>query len=182
MKPWRKLTAAIDEDMQHPQLMLPFPDEKTIDMGRCCAILHVTSHVVRRLSVTPLKPGSSEMCLDAYNTMRCAPLRIDYDSLVRFLDLLRDKHGIVDRRAAPIWGRHRDDDLLPFPWTDTMTVEEAADALSIHRSKVLLRIEAGKFEAYQLAPVSPWRISRASFAKYIDSFRSQSRLERPYGS
>jgi hypothetical protein len=180
MNPWRKVTAAIDEDMQHPQLMLPFPDEKTIDMGRCCSILHVTARVVRRLSVTPLRPGSSEMCLDAYNTMRGAPLRIDYDSLVRFLDILREKHGIIDRRAAPIWGRHRDDDLLPFPWSDTMTVGEAADALSMHPSKVLLRIEAGKFEAYQLNVFAPWRISRTSFARYIESFRARSQRERPY--
>jgi excisionase family DNA binding protein len=160
--------------------MLPFPDEKTIDMARCCSILHQTSYVVRRLASTPLRPGSSEMCLDAYNTMRCAPLRIDYDSLVRFLDMLRDKHGIVDQRPAPIWGRHRDDDLLPFPWSDTMTVEDAADALSIGRSKVRLRIEAGKFEAYQLVPVSPWRISRSSLAKYVASFRSGRPIFRPY--
>src|ERR1039458_3898384 len=98
MGTWRRVTAAIDEDMQHPQLLLPFPDEKTIDMARCCAILHVSPHVVRRLIVvrrgnghvsphvvrrlivTPLEPGNELMSLVAYNTMRCAPLRIDYQS------------------------------------------------------------------------------------------------------
>jgi hypothetical protein len=172
----------IDREASRLQYVLPFPDEKTIDMARCRGILHVTAHVIRRLSVTPLHPGSEQMCLSAYNTMRCAPLRIDYDSLVRFLNMLREKHGIADRRQAPVFGRHRDEDLLPFPWRDTMTVDDAADALSINRSKVLLRIEAGKFEAYQFAPVSPWRISRTSFAIYMDSFRSSRRSERPYGS
>jgi hypothetical protein len=181
MKAWRRVTNAMEQEMP-PQLLLPFPDEKTIDMARCCAILHVTAPVVRRLSATPLKDGSTETCLSAYNTMRCAPLRIDYDSLVRFLDHLRHKHAIADRRAAPIWGRHRDDDLLPFPWSDTMIVEDAADALSIHPSKVLHRIEAGRFEAYQFARVSPWRISRSSFSKYIESFRNAPRIGRPYGS
>jgi excisionase family DNA binding protein len=178
----RNVIRLVERDAERLQLQLPFPDEKTIDMARCCSILHVTPHVVRRLSVTRLISGLPETCLRAYNTMRCAPLRIDYDSLVRFLSAIREKHSILDRRTPPIWGRYRDDDLLPFPWSDTIMVEEAADALSVHRSKVLLRIESGKFEAYQLAPVSPWRISRSSFAKYIESFRSAVRSERPYRS
>ena len=181
MNPGRSVTAAIDEDMQHPQLRLPFPDEKTIDMARCCSILHVSPHVVRRLIVTPLAPGSEWMALEAYNTMRCAPLRIDYQSLVRFLDALRIRHGIPDRRPTPVFGRHRDDELLPFSWADTMTVEDAAEVLSIHRSKVLLRIEGGQFEAYQLVRSSPWRISRTSLARLVSGFGTSPGSARPYG-
>lgn len=202
MKPWRRVSKAIEEDMQprlpfaddHAWLRsasaikemqrlmppLPFPEEKTIDTKRCCGILHVSPHVLRRLSVTPLKHGSAETCLRAYNTMRFAPIRIHYDSLVRFLDQLRERHGIVDRCAAPIRGRRRDDDLLPFPWADTMTVLDAAGVLSVDVTKVRLRIDAGKFEAYQLTRVSDWRISRSSFAKYITGFEHKQSAERPY--
>ena len=180
MANWRSLSAAIDRDIER-QLCLPFPDEKTIDMARCCAILHVSPHVVRRLIVTPLDTNSQEMSLVAYNTMRCAPLRIDYQSLVHFLDALRIRHGIPDRRPTPVFGRHRDDELLPFSWADTITVEEAAEVLNIHRSKVLLRIEAGQFETYQLVRSSPWRISRTSLARLISSFSaSRSGSARPY--
>lgn len=181
MKVSQSVREAIERDLLRPQLMLPFPDEKTIDMARCCSILHVSPHVVRRLIVTPLTLSSDVMCLSAYNTMRHAPLRIEYGSLVRFLDHLRELHGIADRRPKPVFGRHRDEDLLPFPWSDTMTVEEASDVLSIHRSKVLLRIEAGQFEAYQIVRSSPWRVSRSSLARLVSSFSSSPKTGRPYG-
>ncbi len=181
MKSYRSVEDAIERDLLRPQLLLPFPDEKTIDMARCCSILHVSPHVVRRLVVTPLILGSKAMCLEAYNTMRHAPLRIDYGSLSTFLDLLRERHGIPDRRPKPFFGRHRDEDLLPFSWSDTMSVEEAADVLNIHRSKVLLRIEAGQFEAYHIVRSSPWRISHSSLARLVSSFRSIPKNSRPYG-
>lgn len=174
----RLITSAIEKDMERSQFLLPFPEEKTIDMARCCGILHVSPHVVRRLMVTP---DGEEMCLRGYNTMRCAPLRIDYESVVGFLDRLRERHGIPDRRPPAIFGRRRDEELLPFRWSDTIAVEEAADALSIHRSKVLLRIEAGQFEAYQLVKWSPWRISRTSLTRLISTFQNGSRGVRPYG-
>jgi hypothetical protein len=176
-----RVANAIDEDARRVQLRLPFPDEKTIDMDRCCSILHVTSPVVRRLTVTPLTPGSEEMCIAAYNTMPSAPLHINYDSLVRFLDSLRTRHGIKDRRKPPVFGRYRDEDLLPFPWADTMSVETASDTLNIHRSKVLLRIESGLFEAYQFVANSPWRISHSSFATYLQNGSPLPRYARPYG-
>jgi excisionase family DNA binding protein len=180
-RPSMHILSAVEEDARRIQLRLPFPDEKTIDMARCCSILHVSPHVVRRLSVTPLHPSSELMCLSVYNTMRTAPLRIDYDSLVRFVDSLRLRHGILDRRSPPVFGRYRDDDLLPFPWSDTMTVEEASEALTIHRTKVLLRIESGMFEAYQIVPISNWRISRTSFSKYLENVSRIPRSEKPYG-
>lgn len=178
-----RIVGAIEEDARRIQLRLPFPDEKTIDMARCCSILHVSSHVIRRLSVTPLKPGSDLMSISMYNTMRTAPMRIEYDSLVRFLDQVREKHAIPDRRDRhkAFYGRFRDEELLPFPWSDTMTVNEAADALNVVPWSILRRIESGTFEAYQLVPVSPWRVSRSSFAKYLENVCRLPRSERPYG-
>ena len=175
----RAVNNAIERDVERLQLALPFPEEKTIDMPRCCGILHVSPQVVRRLLVTPL-PGTDRTCLVGYNTMAHSPLRIDYSSVAGYLDHLRKEFAIRDRRPAPAFGRYRDDDLLPFPWSDTITVEEAADALGIHPSKVLLRIEAGQFEAYQLVKRSPWRVSRSSLAQLIASFGTRSKGDRPY--
>lgn len=177
----QRITAAIEADARKSQLRLPFPDEQTIDMARACSILHVSPWVVRRLSVTRLHLGTDDLCIVAYNTMRSAPLRIDYDSLVRFLDHLRVKHGIADRRPPRIFSRYRDDDLLPFPWADTMMVNEAAQLLGIAGYHVRVRIESGLFEAYQLVPTSDWRISRSSFQKYLDTTTRLPRRERPYG-
>lgn len=174
---WR---AAIESELQKLQLLLPFAEEKTIDMRRCCSILHVNPWVVRRLACTEMVAGAT--CLIAYNTMPRAPLRIDYDSLVHFLDHLRTKHGIRDRRPPKVFGRYRDEHLLPFPWSDTIDVDAAASALNIHRSKVLLRIEAGQFEAYQLAVGSPWRVSHSSLAEVISRFGSNRPSARPYGA
>jgi excisionase family DNA binding protein len=128
-----------------------------------------------------LRHGHGEYSNQIWVGMRNAPLRIDYDSLVQFLDDLRARHGIKDKRKPPMFGRHPDNDLLPFPWSDTMSVEEAAETLNIHRSKVLLRIESGLFEAYQLVPNSTWRISRTSFASYIQKVCMIPRREQPYG-
>ena len=174
--------ASLEADLRRLQLLLPFPDEKTIDANRCCAILHVSRPVIDRLRATPLRPGSDEKCIVAYNTMPHAPLRIDYDSLVRFMDYLREKHAIQDRRPPKVFGRHRDEHLLPFPWADTITVEEVADVLGVYRTKVLNRIEAGQFEAYQLTEGSPWRVSRSSLARVIESFKSAPQSARPYGA
>jgi hypothetical protein len=181
LKSWHSVEAAIERDLQGPQLRLPFPDIKTIDVARCCAILHVVPDTIYRLLRTPLHSDPDEMSLHGYNTMRYAPIRIEYASVVKFCEVLRERHGIPDRRPAPIFGRWRDEDLLPFPWTDTITCNDAADVIDIDRSKVLLRIEAGQFEAYQIVKVSHWRISRTSLAKVIAGFGIHQASTRPYG-
>ena len=181
LKPWRTVEAAIERDLDGPQLRLPFPDVKTIDVARCCAILRIVPATVYRLLRTPLHADPDEMSLHGYNTMRYAPIRIEYASVVRFCDVLRERHGIPDRRPEPKFGRWRDEDLLPFPWADTITSYAAADVLGIDRSKILLRIEAGQFEAYQIVKMSDWRISKTSFAKVIAGFGIHQASARPYG-
>lgn len=182
MKCWRQIESAIERGFDVPQLRLPFPDIKTIDVARCCSILHVVPATIYRLLRTPLDDDPEVMSLHGYNTMRHAPIRIEYASVVRFCDALRERHAIRDRRPEPKWGRWRDEDLLPFPWSDTIATEDAAEALSIDRSKVLLRIEAGQFEAYQIVRMSDWRISRSSLAKVIASFGIHQASARPYAS
>ena len=181
IRPWRRVEEAIERDFDGPQLRLPFPDVKTIDVARCCAILHIVPATVYRLLRTPLSFDSEEMSLRGYNTMRNAPIRIEYASMVRFCDALRERHGIPDRRPAPVFGRWRDEDLLPFPWADTITSYDAAEVLNVDRTKVLLRIEAGQFEAYQIVRMSDWRISRSSLAKAIEGFGIHQASARPYG-
>ncbi len=64
--------------------------------------------------------------------------------------------------------RHRDEDLLPFPLTDTIHPEEACELLGFRRLQPVVRlIEEGKFEAYQLAAQAPWRISRSSLYAFM---------------
>jgi hypothetical protein len=176
------LGAAVEKDLRRLQLLLPFAEEKTIDMARCCSILHCSSQVVDRLRVTPITPDSDTMCLRAYNTVHRGRWRIDYESLVQFLDVLRDRYAIRDRRPVKVFGRHRDEDLLPFPWSDTICVQDAADVLQIDASGVLLRIEEGHFEAYQFSRWSNWRISRSSFERYLASFGCAPSNARPYGT
>lgn len=160
------------------QGVLPFAEEETIDVRRAATIMHVSDHLVFRLIKE--KDG-----LAAYQTMKHAPHRIYYESLVDFLERVRKRYSIPDRRPQLVFGRHRDDDLLPFPWPDTITIDEAAAMLGIHPSKVLLRIQAGMFEAYQLLESTcfekskrgtSWRISKSSLRRHIASFRTSASL------
>lgn len=181
-KPWRTMELAIERAFDGPQLRLPFPDIKTIDVARCCSILHIVPATVYRLLRTPLGVDPEEMSLHGYNTMRYAPIRIEYASVVRFCEVLRERHGIPDRRPAPKFGRWRDEDLLPFPWLDTISSYDAAEVIGVDRTKVLLRIESGQFEAYQIVKMSDWRISKTSLAKAIAGFGIHQASARPYGA
>lgn len=158
------------------QGMLPFEESDTIDVRRVTSILHCEKQVVLRL--LQIKEG-----LKAFQTMPHAPYRIYYESLVDYLSDIRKKHGIPDRLPQIRLGRYRDEDLLPFPWSDTITTLEAADMIGIHESKVCLRIEAGSFEAYRLLDPkqegkrgSPWRISRSSVQRHIAGFKVSAAL------
>lgn len=182
MKLWHRVEGAIEQDLRGIQLRLPFPDVKTIDAAHCCSILHIVPATVYRLLRTPLHADPEETSIRGYNTMRFAPIRIEYASVVRFCDVLRERHSIPDRRPAPTFGRWRDEELLPFPWADTISTEDAADVLGIDRSKVLLRIEVGQFEAYQIVAMSDWRISKTSLAKAIAGFGIHQTSARPYGA
>ena len=63
--------------------------------------------------------------------------------------------------------RHRDEDLLPFPLTDTINAEESRKILG----EVLYRtfgklVEEGRFWAYRFYRDTAWRVSRSSLENF----------------
>jgi excisionase family DNA binding protein len=111
--------------------------------------------------------------------------RLLYSSIVRLCDQIRVKYNIPDRRpklSNPIL-RHRDEDLLPFPWSDTMDTTEALTYIGYESRKTVYNlIEEGRFEAYRLVGEMDWRISRSSFAAFLAALRNSApKSGVPYG-
>ena len=153
------------------QLLLPFAEREYIDMRRAMRILGLSHSSVRNLflqekiSIVDYRKGSRK--------------RVRYSSIVDLCDRLRAEAGIPDRRPkldAPHF-RHRDEDLLPFPLSDTIGIKDVQDILGYaSRTPIYKMIEEGRFEAYKLAT---WRFSRTSFAAYMQYVRErESRGER----
>lgn len=156
------------------QFLLPFAEREYVDLRRAARILGVSDQNV----ICLYQGGLIEMINYAPRKRK----RVRYQSIVDFCDALRTRYCIKDRRPAlddPMF-RHRDEDLLPFPLSDTIGVQQAAEALGyVSPTPVRLMIEEGRFEAYQFAPWSPWRISRSSLAAYIEDVRARSRVVNP---
>lgn len=153
-----------------PQFLLPFAEKEWITVDRAERILGVDTGVIYRLR--ELRDQQGQPYLSVVDYGRGNRKRVLYSSVVRYCDYLRRRYAIRDRRPPldhPIF-RHRDEDLLPFPLSDTIDTRAALaytaydSTFSIHK-----RIEEGAFEAYQILPLrgSPWRISRSSFARWI---------------
>lgn len=154
------------------QLILPFAEKEYVDVSRTARILGVSAATVYRMAEMKDRGGRALLTLVCYR--RLARKRILYSSIVAFCDHLRQRYLIADRRPKldhPML-RHRDEDLLPFPLSDTIYSAEALAALGYEDSRPLVHlIEEGLFEAYQILPAaektSPWRISRSSFAGFL---------------
>lgn len=151
-----------------PELIPPFSDRAYVNVGRVTKILGVGISTVYRLSDHKDKGGRELLTLVEYRSG--AWKRILYSSVVRFCDALLTRYGIEDRRPkpnSPIF-RRRDEDLLPFPLSDTIGSLEVLEALGYaDRRPMVNLIEEGRFDAYQLVPESAWRISRKSFAAFL---------------
>ncbi len=168
--------------MNSNQLVLPFAEREYVDVARCAHILGVSWTTVHRLAATIDFHGKPLISMIEYR--RGARKRILYSSIVYFCDHLRQKYSIADRRPKltnPLL-RNRDEDLLPFPLADTIYTEEAMNALGYQSKRPLLDlIEEGRFEAYCLIPGNTWRISRSSFAAYLEVVRNRpSETKPPY--
>jgi hypothetical protein len=158
------------------QMILPFAEREYVDVRRCGHILGVSIGTVYRLAGMKDRGGRELLFLVSYR--HNARKRVLYSSIVHFCDYLRTKYGVTDRRPVlsnPIF-RHRDEDLLPFPLSDTIYSEEALIALGYEDRRPLVRlIQEGKFEAYQIVPrgSSAWRISRSSFGAFLAATRDR---------
>jgi len=148
------------------QLLLPFPEREYVDMKRAMKILGISHSAVRNLfleekiAIVDYRKGSRK--------------RVKYSSIVEFCDRLRTEHAIRDRRPAldsPHF-RHRDEDLLPFPLSDTIGIKEVQDVLGYSTPTPIYKmVEEGRFEAYKLG--MGWRFSRSSFAAYLERVRER---------
>lgn len=159
------------------QLLLPFAEREYIDVRRAAKILGIGYATVLDL----YSAGRIEMIDYARRKRK----RVRYASIVELCDNLRVEYGIADRRPAlnSAIFRHRDEDLLPFPLSDTISMKDVMPILGYESYVPVLRmIEQGFFEAYKIFGNSPWRISKSSLAVYIDGVHSRARLRPEIGA
>ncbi|MGC2108233.1 MAG: hypothetical protein WA655_01870 [Candidatus Korobacteraceae bacterium] len=149
------------------QIVLPFAEREYIDARRACRILGVSYRTLMRLAMSGR--------VSWLDHGKLSWKRVRYKSVVNYCDRIREDHKIADQRpqlSAP-YLRHKDEDLLPFPLQDTISAEQALEFLGFAKTDSLVRlIEEGRFEAYQLVPQAPWRVSRRSLLSYLDRLRS----------
>lgn len=152
------------------QILLPFAEKEWISVERTMRILGIGETTFYRLREDLDEAGQPRLEVLQYGpALRC---RVKYSSLVHYCDSLRERYHIPDRRP-PLTStilRHRDEDLLPFPLRDTIGTLQAQVCSGYSLPSVIRMIEQGSFEAYQIRPVtgSHWRISRSSFAAWIE--------------
>jgi hypothetical protein len=156
------------------QLILPFAEKEYVDVARTARIFGVGVSTVYRMAEETYRDGHAAIKLVSYRHQ--ARKRVLYSSIVAFCDFLRAEYGIEDRRPKldhPML-RHRDEDLLPFPLTDTIYSAEALAALGYDdRRPLVYLIEEGRFDAYRLSNEYTWRISRTSFKRFLDQTRDK---------
>lgn len=162
LNPAIPITALEGEERKASSLLL-YAEKDYIDNRRARCILGVSPPALSRLV------GLGYIRWTNYG--KASWKRIHYPSVVNYCNYLREKHHIPDRRS-PLqlpYLRYRDHELLPFPWADTVSAQEAARALGFEKvDSVVMRIEAGCFEAYQIMPNSNWRVSRTSLMLFIE--------------
>ncbi len=162
--------------LNNAQLLLPFAEKEYISPKRAASILGVSY-------VTLFDLHTAER-IEMIDYAKFKHKRVRYASIVAFCDRLREHYGIADRRPAlpsPIF-RYRDEDLLPFPLTDTLTVKEAMLILGYDSPfPVRQMIEQGLFEGYKISASSPWRISRISLASFLAHVRGKQKLRTAIG-
>ncbi|MDR3723303.1 MAG: helix-turn-helix domain-containing protein [Terracidiphilus sp.] len=152
------------------QMMLPFAEKEYVDIKRAARIFGVSTPTVHKLRDAGL--------IQMINPVKHRRIRVRYQSIVDLCDKLRARYCIADRRPAldgPFL-RHRDADLLPFPLTDSISVESAMQIMGYSsETPVYLMLEEGRFEAYRLLPKMPWRISRVSLGSYLQRICSDAK-------
>ncbi len=170
---WRLPLPEFDYGVQErPRLELPFAVAETIDVQRASLILHVSKATVLRLR----KLGR----LRGYQHQMSSSWHIEYTSVVTFCDDLRVRYAIPDKRPrlSRPGLRWRDDQLLPFPFSDTIGSSHVATRLNCDRVKVGFLCQEGRLLSYRLLDEdgSPWRIYAPSLEAYIQRLHDQAAL------
>lgn len=154
------------------QILLPFAEREWITLERTCLILGTTPKTVYQIEDTCDESGSPLIRVLSFGVAKRK--RVLYKSVVEFCDYLAKKHSIPVQRP-PLSNslfRHRDEDLLPFPLSDTMSIVDANRYLGYEsRGPVVNFIAEGRFYAYRLLDrgACQWRISRKSFAAWFSA-------------
>lgn len=151
------------DSLQKLQLVLPFAEREFIDVPRAMRILGVSGTTISRMANA--NPPQIRWLDYGKNTWK----RVHYHSVVEFCDRLRADFNIADRRpllSAP-YLRHRDEDLLPFPISDSINPVQATELSGCPIKTLHKLIDEGAFEAYRLVEGAPWRISMSTFSRYI---------------
>jgi excisionase family DNA binding protein len=155
--------------MRHDlQFALPFAEKDEVSVTRVCKILGVT-----RLMVVALCEAKEIKGTRRHPTGNHF---ISYKSLIEYTDRLRVRYAIEDTRPKRdgIFGRYRDDEILPFSLAhDTMTVPEVAELLRYSQQKVRILCEEGVITSYKLLPDGFWRISKKSVAALFEQMYKQ---------
>ena len=164
--------------MDRGQILLPFAEKEWISVDRSCSILGIGFTTLYRLR--KLRDEQDKPLIDVIDYGSGRRQRVLYASIVRFCDRLREKYAIPDQRP-PLPNeifRHRDEHLLPFPLSDTISAKDALSCLGYDSLDPVWNFcEEGAFHSYQILPEpgSPWRISRADFSRWLDSRRNPQR-------
>lgn len=154
--------------LSRDQLLLPFAEKEYVDVRRAGRILGLSPRAVLELH------ECGQIAIIDYAKRKWK--RVNYKSIVDLCDHLRQQFAIPDRRPplSAAYLRYRDEDLLPFPITDTMDVSSVMEVLGYNSPvPIYLMIEEGRFESYRLSPRSPWRISATSLAAYLEGVHSR---------
>lgn len=143
-----------------------FTEREYVDMPRACRILGASWTMVNR------------MCASGFLTLidfrERGRKRVHYGSIVEHCNRLREEYAIPDRRPKLTSKllRYRDEDILPFPFSETICAGEAADLLGYRYKECIWRYcEEGRFEGYRLHPGAPWRISAPSLRAYLSQIK-----------
>ena len=155
---------------------LPFPRNAEVDVARACRILDTNQKTVERMLREKLLRGYK---IKAGKKGR-PTYRIEHASVVEYCDNLRILHHIAPRKATAS-SRPPDNSILPFPPSETISVQEVADHLGVAPTTVRKLFDSGSLIAYQLIvdSKSPWRISRPSLVEYLQDLRRDAGPKRP---
>lgn len=152
-----------------PKLELPFQRSAEIDKARVAKILGVSHATASRMVEAKL--------FRAYRSPGEKILRIEYDSVVAYCNRLRLEYRISEKMIERPRGRRlRDEDLLPFPLKDTISLKEVCRVLDCDGSAAQRLIEEGALTGYQVQigrAGCPWRVHLPSLERYVASLHAE---------